>query len=160
MRRSDKKPGCYAHAIAAAEQQAHCGVAGVAVAKREGDARSCTPPSLLVLWNGIKMGIALLERVLWHERCSVIGARVLLQHHGNVEGACGLLANLNVGVEERHVAEPLAERDALMNDADHGARGGWRMRVLCARAVYQCVAVVVQRLAVPPHPLIVFGRRT
>jgi hypothetical protein len=28
-------------------------------------------------------------------------------------------ADLNLGVEERHVAEPLAERDALVDDAEH-----------------------------------------
>jgi hypothetical protein len=67
------------------------------------------------------MRIARLERVRWHERGSVIGAQpvFLLQHHGEVEGARGLVANLNVGMEEGHVAEPLAERDALMNDAGH-----------------------------------------
>jgi hypothetical protein len=66
-------------------------------------ARSRSPPPL-VLWNGIKMGITLLERVLWHERGGVIGACLLLQPHGDVEGARGLVTNLNVGVEERHVA--------------------------------------------------------
>jgi hypothetical protein len=49
------------------------------------------------------MRIARLERVLWNERCGATGGwrvLLLLEHHGDVEGACGLVANLNVGVEE------------------------------------------------------------
>jgi hypothetical protein len=58
------------------------------------------------------------------QRCDRRSARLLLEdhHHGDVEGARGVVANLNVGVEERHVAEPLAERDALMDDAEHIGR--------------------------------------
>jgi hypothetical protein len=70
------------------------------------------------------MRIARLERVRWDKRCGAIGGRRVLlllehHHHGDVEGARGVVANLNVGVEERHVAEPLAERDVLMDDTEH-----------------------------------------
>ncbi len=86
----------------------------------------------------------------------MIGAQrvLLLHHHGDVEGARGLVANLNVGVEERHVAEPLAERDTLTNDAEHGvcacamcAQGGVSAIVVgrCCRSAH---------LAVPPPPLL------
>ncbi len=52
--------GCNKQAIAAAEQQAH-GCVGCVIAKRESDARGRVPvPVLLLLWNGIKMRIALL----------------------------------------------------------------------------------------------------
>ncbi len=105
--------------IAAAEQQAHGGV--TSVAKREGDARGSAPaPVLLLLWNGIKMRMTRLEArvecVLWDECGAAIGRlHVLLlledRHHGDVEGARGVVANLNVGGEERHVAELLAERE-------------------------------------------------
>jgi hypothetical protein len=143
-RRSDKKlqgRGCDAQAIAAAEQQAHGGVGGVAViAKREGDARGRAAPVLLLLLNGIKMRIARLECVRRDERGAAIGGqRVLLtledHHHGGVKGARGVVANPNVGVEERQVAEPLAERDALMDDAEHMAcaRRVLYMRVHCCR---------------------------
>jgi hypothetical protein len=44
-------------AIAAAEQQAHGCVAGVAImAKCKGDTR-CSAPPVFLLWNGIKMKI-------------------------------------------------------------------------------------------------------
>jgi hypothetical protein len=71
------------------------------------------------------MRIARLERVRRDERGAAIGGlRVLLliedhHDHGDVEGARGVVANLNVGMEELHVAEPLAERDALMDVAEH-----------------------------------------
>ncbi len=78
------------------------------------------------------MRIARLERVRRNERGAAIGAGgpLLLfiedhdHDHGDVKSARGVVANLNVGVEERHVAEPLAERDALVDDAEH----------MCARA--------------------------
>ncbi len=75
-RRSDKqKLGRDAQAIAAAEQQAHGGVGGVIIAKREGDARCRAPAPVLVLWlwNGMKTRIARLERVLRNERGAAIG---------------------------------------------------------------------------------------
>jgi hypothetical protein len=134
-----KKLGHDAQANAAAEQQAHGGVvAGVIIiAKREGDARGSAPAPVLVLWlwNGIKMRIARLERVRRNERGAAIGGRrvlllrvlieelllrVLIEEldhdhtSSDVKSARGVVANLNVGVEERHVAEPLAERDALV----------------------------------------------
>ncbi len=129
-----KKLGHNAQAIAAAEQQAHGGVvAGVIIiAKHEGDARGRAPSPVLVLWlwNGIKMRImiARLERVRRNERGAAIGGRRVLllieecdHNHSDVKSARGVVANLNVtvGVEERHVAEPLAERDALVDDAEH-----------------------------------------
>jgi hypothetical protein len=75
-------------------------------------------PARVVKWN--KDGKNRLERVRGHERGGVINARI--QHHGNVEGARRLVTNLEVGVEERYMAEPLTERDALVNDAEHGSR--------------------------------------
>jgi hypothetical protein len=61
------------------------------------------------------MRIALLERVLRNERGAAIGGRRVLlliedrdHDHSDVKSARGVVANLNVGVEERHVAEPLA----------------------------------------------------
>jgi hypothetical protein len=146
--------GCDAQAIAAAEQQAHGGVTSV-IAKREGDARGRAPaPVLLLLWNGfngIKMRIALLERVLRDERSAAIGGRRVLlliedHHNGDVEGARGVVANLNVGVEERHVAEPLAERDELMDDAKHIGR----VRVRCHHYYYYHCCCCSGRLAAVP----------
>jgi hypothetical protein len=110
------------------------------------------------------MRIARLERVRWHERGGVICAQhiLLLQHHGDVEGTCGLVANLNFGMEERNVAESLAERDALMNDVEHGARGAGVCA--CALRTGRCInngsPLLFCAPAVPPPPLIVFGRRT
>jgi hypothetical protein len=100
----------------------------IIIAKREGNARGhAAAPVVLVLWwlwNGIKMRIARLERVRRNERGAAAPAILRLiedsdHDHGGVKGARGVVANLNVGVEERHVAEPLAERDALVDDADY-----------------------------------------
>ncbi len=100
----------------------------IIIAKREGNARGhAAAPVVLVLWwlwNGIKMRIARLERVRRNERgAAAIGGGPLLlliedsdHDHGGVKGARGVVANLNVGVEERHVAEPLA---ALVDDAEY-----------------------------------------
>jgi hypothetical protein len=138
MRRSDEQKLRHdAQAIAAAEQQAHGGgVVVIIIAKREGDARGRAPAPVLVLWlwNGIKMRIARLERVLRNERGAAIGGRRVLlilieercHDHSDVKSARRVAANLNVGVEERHVAEPLAERDALVDDAEY----------VCVRARY------------------------
>ncbi len=53
----------------------------IIIAKREGDARgrAAAAPLLRVMWNGIKMRIALLERVLRNERgAAAIGEGRLL----------------------------------------------------------------------------------
>ena len=129
---NDNKLGRDAQAIAAAEQQLAHG-AGVVIliiiAKREGDARGRAAAPLVVLvlwwlWNGIKMRIARLERVLRNERGAAIGGGqrrfppyfIMIRiedwdhDHSDVKSARRVVANLIVGVEERHVAEPLAER--------------------------------------------------
>jgi hypothetical protein len=49
-----KKLGRNAQAVAAAEQQAHCGVGGVIIAKREGDARGSAPAPVLLLCCGME----------------------------------------------------------------------------------------------------------
>ncbi len=110
-----KKLGHDAQTIAAAEQKAHGSVILILIAKREGDLRCSAPAPVLVLWlwNGIKMRIAGLERVRRNERSAAIGGRHILlliedsdHDHSDAKSARRVVANLNVGVEERHVAEP------------------------------------------------------
>ncbi len=90
--------------------------------------------------------------MLRNERGAAIGGglRVLLfiliegsdHDHSDVKSARGVVANLNVGVEERHVAKPLAERDALVDDKEHV------YACVCARATATTTTtteVIVQR---------------
>ena len=138
-----------AQAFAAAEQQklARARVRVRLTQSREGDARP------LVWRKGIKMGIAWLERVRGHcrERFVRRVARIQKQHHSDEEGARGLVANLNVGVEERHVPQPLAQGDALVYEAEH----------MCVRAVRSMRVCVRARLVAGAFVLLILvGRRT
>jgi hypothetical protein len=111
---NNNKLGRNAQVIATAEQQlAHgCVSVIIIIAKREGDARGrAAAPVVLALWlwNGIKMRIARLKRVLRNKRGAAIGGGRRRfppcfigiedwdHDHSDVKSARGVVANLNVG---------------------------------------------------------------
>ncbi len=64
---------------------------------------------------------------------------------------------MNVGVEERHMVEPLAHGDALVYNAEHARRCAY-VRMCSWSATGQRLVIIIIICLVPL--LILFGRRT
>ena len=86
------------------------------------------------------------------------GAR--FQDHGDEEGARELVANLNVGVEEQHMSQPLAQGDVLVYDAEHMCTVALRVCVCMLLEFARLAAAACSSSCLYTRSLLPFRRRT